>query len=91
MGFSMVGGVMLLLVLIMYLKMIDARTAARNRKSQAQHWIEKAEVFESVADDANALKTIVAAKLVLPDEPALIKKENSIRSRLAMPNSKNNN
>lgn len=89
MGFSMVGGVMLLLVLIMYLKMIDARTAARNRKSQVQHWLEKAEIFESVADDINALKTIEAAKLALPEEPALTEKEKVIQSRLANNSSKN--
>ena len=77
----MVGGIMLLLVLVIYLKMIDARAASRRRKSQVQHWLEKVEVFESVADDDNALKTIEQAKLALPEETALIEKENTIRSR----------
>ncbi|MBU2864109.1 hypothetical protein QWZ13_18950 [Reinekea marina] len=83
MAFSMVGGVMLLLVLIFYFRMVDNRNSARQRKSQVQHWLEKAEVFESVADDKNALKTLEQALAAHPEEPDLLEKAKSVRLRLA--------
>ncbi|WP_196160241.1 hypothetical protein [Reinekea sp. G2M2-21] len=82
MGFGAIGLVMLTVVLIFYLKMVDARARGWSHKSQVESIIEKADIFESVADDKSALKIIESGLLEYPDNPHLMDRKQILLRRL---------
>ena len=82
MAFSIVSMAMLFVVMIYYWRMVEARKAARQRTDQITHWLEKTAIFEQVADDRSALRTIQEALEHYPGHPSLLKKEQQISARL---------
>lgn len=82
MGFGAVGFVMLAIVLLFYLRMMDARARGRRQKDSVQIALEKAAVFESVADDRNALKVVDAALVEYTDNVQLMRKRKELLARL---------
>ncbi len=82
MGFGAIGLVMLSVVLIFYLKMVDARARGRSYKSQVDSILEKADIFESVADDRSALKVIESALQEYPDNARLMDRQQTLLKRL---------
>lgn len=83
MGFGAVGMVMLAIVLVFYIRMIDGRMKSRRSSSEIKGILEKADVFESVADDASALKVIQQALVKHPNQPALLERESILKARLS--------
>ncbi len=82
MGFGAIGMVMLTIVLIFYLKMVNARARGRVHKTQIESILEKADIFESVADDRSALKVIESALQEYPDNVRLMDRKQSLLKRL---------
>lgn len=82
MGFGAVGFVMLAIVLLFYLRMMDARSRGRKQKNAVQIALEKASVFESVADDRNALQVIENALTENPADERLLEKKKDLVARL---------
>jgi hypothetical protein len=82
MGFGAVGVIMLVIVFVFYMKMVDARTQNRKRKHQVQSILEKAEIFESVANDLQALTVIKQGLEDYPANEQLQDKAEEITKRL---------
>lgn len=83
MGFNAIGIIMLVVVFVFYMRMIDARAAARQRKHQVTSILEKAEIFESVAQDEHALAVINEGLVSHPENSQLLNKAQELKQRLA--------
>lgn len=81
MGFGAVGIIMLVIVFVFYMKMVDSRAQGRKRKHQVQSILEKAEIFESVANDQQALKVIEQGLKDYPENEQLKAKAAKIKER----------
>ena len=82
MGFGAVGVIMLMIVFIFYMRMVDARMRTRGHKTDIDNALETADVFESVADDRAALKTIDQALLKFPENERLLNRRSVLIARL---------
>lgn len=83
MTFAAIGGLMLMIVLMFYIKMINKRLSSRQHKSQTQHLIEKAEIFESIAKDKDALKVIEDGLKDYPNSAQLKNKQKALLDKLS--------
>jgi hypothetical protein len=81
MGFGAVGIIMLVIVFVFYMKMVDSRAQGRKRKHQVLSILEKAEIFESVANDQQALKVIEQGLKDYPENERLKAKAAKIKER----------
>lgn len=79
MMFTGIGGAMLIVVLVFYLKTIGKRAKARATKSQARYIVEKAEILESAGNIDAALNVINEGLKQQPDEPLLMEKQRQLR------------
>lgn len=82
MEFAVVGGMMLAVVLMFYIRMINQHDKVRRRQDQVSHWLDKIEVLESVAKDSAALKMVELALKEYPANERLLKRQAAIKSRL---------
>lgn len=82
MGYGAVGLVMLAIVLLFYLRMVSDRFSLYRRPDNIRALLDKAEVFESVADDQSALKVIESGLIDHPDQPDLISRKKAIEQRI---------
>jgi hypothetical protein len=89
MGFGAVGVIMLVIVFVFYMKMVDSRAQSRKRKHQVASILEKADVFESVAKDQQALDVVQQGLKDYPDNAQLLFKAKQISERLKASDSQN--
>jgi len=82
MAFGTVGIIMLAVVLMFYMKMVDARARLRKKADPIQDIIDVAAVFESIAKDAEALEIINKGLATYVDAPSLLQKKKQLEDSL---------
>lgn len=83
MEFALVGGMMLAVVLMFYIRMINQHDKVRRKQDQVSHWLEKIAVLESVAKDEAALQMVESALREYPDNERLLHRRAAIKDRLS--------
>lgn len=82
MGVAAIGIIMLIIVLLFYWRMVSERNPARKAKSPTEEILEKVEVFESLAKDAEALTYLNKQLESRPADEQLLNKKNALSERL---------
>ncbi len=82
MAFAAVGGLMLLIVLIFYMRMVNEKLKPHQRETSVDAILSKVEIFESLAKDKEALEFIEDAIMRNPKEKRLIDKKSLMAKRL---------
>lgn len=82
MEFALVGGMMLAVVLMFYIRMINQHDKVRRKQDQVSHWLDKIAVLESVAKDESALQMVDSALKEYPNNERLLYRRAAIKDRL---------
>ncbi|TCS38128.1 hypothetical protein [Reinekea marinisedimentorum] len=85
MSVAAIGIFMLIIVLLFYWRMVSERNPVRKVRSTTEEILEKVQVFESLAKDAEALKYLNEQLQKMPADAQLLNKKEELTGRLNPP------